>query len=236
MATHSSFPITVLLVEDEAAIRDVIRFALPTEAYNILEAADAKQAFSLLQKHRPDIIILDWMLPGDSGIKVMKTLKNYDGFHEIPIMMLTAKAEEDNKVSALENGADDYLTKPFSPAELMARIKALLRRRPYLSQKGTYCIADILVNTHTQQVSIENQLLHLSPIEYRLLTFLLSHPNRTYTRLQLIEHVWGMQSHISERTVDVEMRRVRLRLKPFGKHELIHTVRGSGYLFSQNIL
>jgi two-component system, OmpR family, phosphate regulon response regulator PhoB len=221
--------ITILVIEDEAAIRDLIAFALPQTNFIIYDAENAKQAELVLADHIPDIILLDWMLPEKTGIELIRWLKQEKLLSNIPVIMLTAKAEEESKIKGLEAGADDYITKPFSPKELMARIKAVLRRGPLVSPEGTIKIQKLVMNVDSHEVWIDNQAISLSPIEYRLLYFFVTHANRTYSREQLIIQVWGGNVYIDERTVDVQIRRLRDRLKPFGYERLIRTVRGLGY-------
>jgi len=223
--------INILVIEDEAAIRDMIRFSLPVDNFNMLDAESTNAAERLLADHIPDIIILDWMLPGKSGIDFIKWLKLQALLKDIPIIMLTARAEEENKIKGLEAGADDYITKPFSPAELIARIKSVLRRGPLIAPEGIIQVNALQLDANKHQVTIENKSVELSPIEYRLLYFFMTHPNKTYTRDQLITLIWGGNVYIDERTVDGQIRRLRDQLKPHGYHNLIKTVRGVGYQF-----
>lgn len=221
--------ISILVIEDETAIRDMIRFSLPLTQFDMTEAENTKQAEELLAKQVADIIILDWMLPGKSGIDFIKWLKQHTIYKDIPIVMLTAKAEEESKIKGLESGADDYITKPFSPQELIARIKAILRRGPLISPGGIIKVGSLKLNVNTHEVSVETVILPLTPIEYRLLYFFMTHANRTYSRDQLITQVWGGNVYIEERTVDVQIRRLRDRLREHNYHNLIKTVRGAGY-------
>lgn len=221
----------ILIVEDEITIRDMLRFALEPNGYEIIEADNAKSAEQLINKNIPHLILLDWMLPGLSGIEFAKRLKKNPTTQNIPIILLTARAEEDNKVKGLETGADDYITKPFSPRELIARIKTVLRRGPLISTDGLINIQNLQLNVQTKQLTINNAPVELTPIEYRLLHFFVTHAERIYSRDQLLDHIWGGENYIDERTVDVQIRRLRNRLKPYGYHVYIKTIRGSGYQF-----
>lgn len=223
---------TLLIVEDETAIRDMIRYALRAAPYELFEASDVPMAEKMLMTHRPALIVLDWMLPSKSGIDFVKWLKQQVLLRDIPIIMLTAKAEEENKVRALDAGADDYITKPFSPLELITRIKAVLRRGTLVQPNGIITVNELTLNAITHQVTLKSQPLALTPNEYRLLHFFMTHSDRVYSREQLLHYVWGFSSDINERSVDVQVRRLRDRLKPFKYHHLISTIRGSGYQFS----
>ena len=225
-------PKTLLIVEDETAIRDMIRYALNATSYELLEASDVPMAEKLLLTQTPNLILLDWMLPSKSGIDFIHWLKQSELWQHIPIIMLTAKAEEENKIRALNAGADDYITKPFSPLELITRIKTVLRRGPLLQTNDIIKIKDLILNTSTHQVTIQSQPLYLTANEYQLLHFFMSHIERVYSREQLLNYVWGINSDINERSVDVQIRRLRDRLKPFNYHHLINTIRGMGYKFS----
>lgn len=223
---------TVLIIEDEAAIRDMVRFAFPETEVKLLEAADTPEAELVLADQIPDIILLDWMLPSKSGIDFLKQLKKNDHCHNIPVIMLTAKAEEEYKIRGLSTGADDYVTKPFSPTELLARIGAVLRRGCLTSPDGRIEINGLTLNTDNHLVQANGKTISLSPLEYDLLHFFMRKQNRVYSRNQLIDHVWGGDAFINDRTVDVHIRRLRDKLKPTGHHELIKTVRGGGYQMS----
>lgn len=226
----------ILIVEDEEAIRDIIRFALTPAGFDILEARDVAVAEKILINHIPDIILLDWMLPDVSGIEFSNRLKRHSHTKHIPIIMLTAKAEEENKIKGLESGADDYVTKPFSPRELIARINTVLRRGLLVDTDGMIKIEKLSVDVNSHQVKIEDNLLVLTAIEYKLLYFFVTHPNRIYTREQLLNHVWGLNTDINERTVDVQVKRLRKQLKKYDCEHYIKTVRGSGYQFSGKIV
>ncbi len=223
----------ILIVEDEAAIRDMLQFALAPTGFEIIEAGDVAEAEKKLGNTLPDLILLDWMLPDISGVEFSKRLKRNPLTKNIPIIMLTAKAEEENKIKGLESGADDYVTKPFSPRELIARINTVLRRGPLVDTDGVIQFAKLSINVNNHQVKIGDQLLALTAIEYKLLYFFITHPNRIYTREQLLNHVWGLNTYINERTVDVQIKRLRKQLKTHGCDHYLKTVRGSGYQFSE---
>ncbi|WP_304986073.1 response regulator [Coxiella-like endosymbiont] len=224
---------TLLIIEDEGAIRDMIRFSLPTE-FRLIDAEDVTKAKKQLTNQLPDLILLDWMLPGKNGIEFIEWIKKQADFQDIPIIMLTAKAEEENKVKGLMTGADDYITKPFSPDELTARIKTVLRRGPLLSLSHEIKHQNIVINTAKHQITSNKELLVLSPIEYKMLYFFMKHPNKTYTRDQLITYIWGGNVYLDDRTVDVHIRRLRNKLKKHDCHHLIKTIRGTGYQFTTN--
>ena len=221
----------ILIVEDEQPIREMLRFALANAGFQTDEAVDAYQAQSLLQQRRPDLILLDLMLPGIGGLDFARRLRKQDATREVPIIMLTARADEDHKVQGLDSGADDYVTKPFSTRELLARINAVLRRRN--DNEGTVLRAgDLTIDTVGHRVSVAQETLSIGPTEYRLLRFLMAHPERVYSRSQLLDQVWGSDVYVEERTVDVHIRRLRKLLEPFAYDNLIQTVRGAGYRFS----
>ncbi|MCG3881590.1 phosphate regulon transcriptional regulator PhoB [Psychrobacter sp. Ps3] len=223
----------ILIVEDEPAIREMVMMTLEMAGFESLQAADISEAHQQVVDHRPALILLDWMLPGDkSGIDFCRMLKNDEILAEIPVIMLTAKSEEDSKVHGLDAGADDYMTKPFSTRELISRIKAVLRRSSALSSDRPIEIGALSLNPKSQRVTANDQVIDLGPTEYRLLAFFMSHPERAYTRPQLLDQVWGGNVYIEDRTIDVHIRRLRKLLKPFGCHTFIQTVRGTGYRFS----
>ncbi len=224
----------LLIVEDEAAIRDMIRFALPVEEFELMDAENTTQTVRLLADQIPDLIILDWMLPGKSGIDFIQWIKKQENLKDIPIIMLTAKAEEENKIMGLMSGADDYITKPFSPKELIARIKSVLRRGTLVSPNSEIKIRSLVLNTDNHKVSVGKDILPLTSMEYKMLYFFMRHPNKTYTRDQLITQIWGVSVYIDDRSVDVQIRRLRDKLKNHGCHDLIKSVRGVGYQFSQD--
>lgn len=226
---------TILVVDDESPIRDMLRVALEMAEYAVLEAADAQQAHSIIIDRRPDLVLLDWMLPGTSGIELARRLKREEVTSEIPIIMLTAKGEEDNKVQGLNVGADDYITKPFSPRELVARLKAVLRRTDSLSASEPIQVEGLCLDPTSHRVTINETPVQMGPTEYRLLEFFLTHKERVYTRSQLLDHVWGGNVYVEERTVDVHIRRLRKALALEGHDRFIQTVRGAGYRFSNKI-
>jgi two-component system phosphate regulon response regulator PhoB len=226
---------TILIVEDEGPIRDMIRFALESADFEVIESENTKAAEQLIVQRIPDLILLDWMLPGTSGIQFTRQLKSNPNTRDIPIILLSAKAEEDNKIKGLETGADDYITKPFSPRELIARIRTVLRRGILITSTGVIRVDDLEINTLTHQVTIQNTLIELAPIEYKLLYFFLTHQNRVYTREQLLDHIWGGENYIDDRTVDVQIRRLRSRLKSHGYDSYIKTVHGTGYQFKGEV-
>lgn len=226
---------TVLIVEDEAAIRDMMSVALEMAGYTCLEAASTQEAHAMIVDHKPSLILLDWMLPGSSGIEFARRLKRDDLTAEIPIIMITAKAEEDNKVQGLEAGADDYITKPFSPRELVARLKAVLRRSTPAGIEAPIEVNGLVLDPVCHRITANDEPLAMGPTEYRLLQFFMTHQERAYSRTQLLDQVWGGNVYVEERTVDVHIRRLR---KALGEdHEqLIQTVRGTGYRFSTKVM
>lgn len=230
---------TILLIEDEAAIRQMLIFALEAEGFHVSEASTAEKAWSLLvqcekeQLDYPELILLDWMLPGASGLDFSKRLKRHTATAKIPVIMLTARGEEDDRVRGLESGADDYVVKPFSPRELIARIKAVLRRRSGESVEEILQIGVIKMDLLNHQVLVKGEEVKLGPTEYKLLKFFLQNKNRVFTRAQLLDSVWGHQVVLEERTVDVHIRRLRKALAKVDAESQIQTVRGAGYRLSQ---
>ncbi|RTR05696.1 phosphate regulon transcriptional regulator PhoB [Halomonas nitroreducens] len=222
---------TVLIVDDEAPIREMIAVALEMADYRVLEADNAQTAHAMVVDHQPDLVLLDWMMPGTSGIELARRLKREESTAELPIIMLTAKGEEDNKIQGLESGADDYITKPFSPRELVARLKAVLRRATPRGVEDPVEVDGLMLDPVSHRVSVDGQSLEIGPTEYRLLQFFMTHQERAYTRGQLLDQVWGGNVYVEERTVDVHIRRLR---KALGEphQQLIQTVRGTGYRFS----
>jgi len=219
----------VLVVEDEPQIQELLAVNLEHAGHRVRRAASAEEAEAAIRAALPDVVVLDWMLPGESGLSFARRLRGDARTRELPIVMLTARAMESDKISGLEAGADDYLTKPFSPRELNARIKAVLRRRaPQLSGDSVE-IEGLRLDPATHRVSAGSERIALSPSEFKLLHFLLTHPGRVYSRAQLLDHVWGDHVYIEERTVDVHIRRLRKALEPTGHQRLIDTVRGAGY-------
>ena len=226
----------ILIVEDEPAIREMIVMTLEMAGFDSLQAADVSEAHQQVVDHRPALILLDWMLPGDkSGVDFCRMLKNDELLSEIPVIMLTAKGEEDSKVHGLDAGADDYMTKPFSTRELISRIKAVLRRSSALSSDKPIEIGNLSLDTKSQRVTAAGKVIEVGPTEYRLLAFFMSHPERAYTRTQLLDQVWGGNVYIEDRTIDVHIKRLRTLLRPHECDKLIQTVRGTGYRFSSFI-
>ncbi|MDF1760671.1 MAG: phosphate regulon transcriptional regulator PhoB [Coxiellaceae bacterium] len=223
---------TVLIVDDEQSIRNMLRYALQIAGFEVIEAEECSAAKKQIQMSSPDIILLDWMLPGTSGIEFAKQLKASKNTSDIPIILLTAKAEEDSKVEGLNTGADDYVIKPFSPRELIARIHAVLRRGPLEHPDGTVRIRDLTIHMDEHKVEYRGEAMKFGPLEYRLLCFFITHQDRVYSRDQLLSHVWGNDAYLDERTVDVHIRRLRKRLSTCGYDDLIETVHGIGYRFT----
>lgn len=224
---------TLLIIEDEEHIRDMIKLSLQIEGFEVAEAENAAQADIYLNQQLPDLILLDWMLPGINGVEYVKKLRKNPTTMTIPIIMLTAKAEETSKIQGLNTGVDDYVTKPFSPRELIARIKAVLRRGVLVSTAGMIQIKELTININTQEVYIANKLLKLTPLEFKLLYLFAKNQDRIFTREQLLNQVWGMDAIVNDRTVDVQIRRLRDVLRPFNYHHLIKTIHGTGYKFSE---
>lgn len=222
----------ILVVEDEDGIREMIGFALQREGYELLEAADVEAARIHVADDRPDLILLDWMLPGTSGVDYARELKSQATTRDIPIIMVTARTESEDTVRGLNVGADDYITKPFSFSELIARIHAVMRRALPGGDSECIEVANLRVDTASQRVTVDEQQVRLGPTEYRLLHFFVSHPERVYTREQVLDRVWGQNVYVEERTVDVHIRRLRKALAPFNCDGMIQTVRGSGYRLS----
>ena len=225
-------PATVLVVEDEPAIQELICAALQHAGHKALRADSAEAAMRLVNEALPDVVLLDWMLPGMSGIQYARRLRADERTGDLPIILLTARGGEHDKVAGLESGADDYLTKPFSPRELLARIKAVLRRRAPQMTEDCVEVEGLRVDPVTHRVSGNGRMLELGPTEFRLLHFLMTHPERVHSRSILLDRVWGDHVFVEERTVDVHIRRLRAWLEQTGHDRLIQTVRGSGYRFS----
>ena len=226
-------PATVLVVEDEPAIQELIAFNLKQAGHIVMAAPSAELASRMIKDALPDLILLDWMLPGMSGIEFARKLKG-DGYTKaIPVIMLTARGEEQDKVKGLETGADDYVTKPFSPRELNARIKAVLRRRAPQMTDEQVEMSGLALDPITHRVTGAGTAVDLGPTEFRLLHFLMTHPERVHSRAQLLDSVWGNQVYVEERTVDVHIRRLRRALEPTQHDALVQTVRGAGYRLSQ---
>lgn len=223
---------TVLVVDDDAAIREMIRMALESNGYAVLEAGNTITARQSLETGEPDIVLLDWMLPGQSGYEFTRSLRRKPASNNIPVIMLTARDREEEKIAALEAGADDYISKPFSVKELLARIKAVLRRSETESDDDVLKMGGLELDKTSHRVTAANAPLKLSPMEYQLLLVFMQNPERVYSRAQLIDRLRGSDGDIEERTIDVHIRRLRKVLEPSGHHHLIQTVRGSGYRFS----
>jgi two-component system, OmpR family, phosphate regulon response regulator PhoB len=225
----------VLVVEDEAPIRTMLRRALEQEGFRVAEAGTVAAAREQIAEARPDLILLDWMLPGVSGVAFAQELKANPALADIPLVMVTARTEEEDKVRALNLGADDYVTKPFSFPELTARMRAVLRRATPGGARERLEAGGLLVEPASQRVSVGGAEVRLGPTEYKLLLFLISRPDRVFTREQVLDRVWGQGVYVEERTVDVHIRRLRKALEPFGCDRLVQTVRGSGYRFSATV-
>jgi two-component system phosphate regulon response regulator PhoB len=224
----------ILLVEDEPAIQELLAFNVMQCGFQAIQAGDANSALAHIARELPDLILLDWMLPGTSGIDLARRLRADQRTRNIPIIMLTARTDERDKVLGLESGADDYITKPFSPRELMARIRAVLRRRAPEMSDETVSAEGLELSPTTHRVTAKGGNVELGPTEFRLLHFFMTHPERVYSRSQLLDQVWGDHVFVEERTVDVHIRRLRQALEPSGLDGLVQTVRGSGYRFSCN--
>jgi len=224
--------LTILVVEDEDAIRAMLMMVLEQAGYTAIAAADAEDAQKIVHENLPDLILLDWMLPGISGAEWARRLKKEQIYRELPIILLTARGEEEDKVKGLEIGADDYITKPFSPKELVARIRAVLRRSGKMQGLAQIVLGDLVLDTEQHRLSIGERQLDVSPTEFRLMQFFMTHPDKVYNRAQLLDQVWGRSVYIEERTVDVHIRRLRKILGEYGKEDLVQTVRGFGYRFS----
>jgi two-component system phosphate regulon response regulator PhoB len=224
-------PLNILIVEDEPAIQELIAVNLEGAGHHVLRAADSEQAQAVLRQTLPDLVLLDWMLPGQSGLAIARRLRAGARTRNIPIIMLTAKSAEQDTVMGLEAGADDYLAKPFSPRELLARIKAVLRRRAPQRTDEAVEVRGLRLDPGAHRVSGNGVALELGPTEFRLLHFFMTHAERVHSRAQLLDQVWGDQVYIEERTVDVHIRRLRQALAASGHDTLIETVRGSGYRF-----
>ncbi len=222
----------ILVVEDEAPIREMVCFVLEQNGYQPIEADDYDAAIARLVEPFPDLVLLDWMIPGGSGIQVIKHMKRDSQLREIPVMMLTARGEEEDRVKGLETGADDYLTKPFSPKELVARVKAILRRISPMAVDDLIAMNGLTLDPASHRVTSNENPLEMGPTEFKLLHFFMTHPERVYSREQLLNYVWGENVYVEDRTVDVHIRRLRKALEADGHDKMIQTVRGTGYRFS----
>jgi len=222
---------SVLVVEDEPSIQELIAVNLARHGHSVKRAATAEEAYRAVAAALPDVILLDWMLPDSPGPAITRKLRGDPRTREVPIIMLTARAGEDDKVAGLEAGCDDYITKPFSPRELEARIQAVLRRRAPELSKDAVEVEGLVLNPATRSVTGSGEKLHMSPTEFELLHFFMTHRDRVYTRSQILDQVWGDHVFIEDRTVDVHIRRLRDALSPTGHGTLVETVRGAGYRF-----
>ena len=222
----------ILIVDDEAAIREMIAIALDLAGFDTIEAEDAIAAHHKIVDERPSLVLLDWMLPGMTGIELCRRLKRDETLSEIPVIMLTARGDEDHKIQGLDSGADDYITKPFSTRELVSRIKAVLRRASALSGEKMIEAEGLVLDPVSHRVTANENPIEMGPTEYRLLAFFMSHQERAYSRTQMLDQVWGGNVYVEDRTIDVHIRRLRKALEPFGYDRFIQTVRGTGYRFS----
>lgn len=225
----------VLVVEDEAPIRDMVRFALERAEFVVAEAEEVQAARLAIAERRPDLILLDWMMPGASGVEFARELRNDPNMRDLPIIMLTARSEREDTIRALNLGCDDYIAKPFSTAELIARINAVMRRSVPGGVDEKIEVGELVVDAASQRVTVAGESVRLGPTEYRLLHFFVSNPERVYTREQVLDRVWGQNVYVEERTVDVHIRRLRKALAPHGYSDHVQTVRGTGYRFSSKV-
>jgi len=226
---------TILVVEDEAAIREMLNYSLGRAGFEVQEAADTRQAQDLINNQPPDLILLDWMLPGTSGVDLAQKLRQNPRTRELPIILLTARGEEENKIRGLQAGADDYITKPFSVQELIARIRAVMRRSVVQASEEVLQFGDLSLDTRSHRVLANEKPVELGPTEFRLLQFFMAHAERVFSRGQLLDQVWGNHVYIEERTVDVHIRRLRRALETYQCDKYIQTVRGAGYRFSEQV-
>lgn len=225
----------ILIVEDEPAIRQLVQHTLDNAGFEVLQAPDAEQARSLIHQSPPDLVLMDWMLPGASGIELTRDLKSDKVTRDIPVIMLTARGDEDDKVRGLDSGAEDYISKPFSPKEMVARIRAVLRRVSPHATDEAVTVGDLKLDPASHRVTCKGAIIEMGPTEFRLLHFFMTHQDRVYSRTRLLDRVWGTNVYIEERTVDVHIRRLRKALEPFGVDRLVQTVRGAGYRFSPDV-
>ena len=223
----------ILIVEDESAIREMLRMALEQDGYEVVEAGDSAQALELVPRDSFVLLLIDWMLPGMSGVELTRRLKNDEYTRHIPVIVLTARGEEEDKVRGLDAGADDYVTKPFSTRELLARIKAVIRRAAPEAGEEVIEVNGLSLDPSSHRVLANGDSLDMGPTEFRLLHFFMTHPERVYSRGQLLDRVWGGNVYVEERTVDVHIRRLRKALSPHAHDRMIQTVRGAGYRFSK---
>lgn len=225
----------ILIVDDERAIREMIGLALQQAGYRYLEASNAHEAELAIRENHPDLVLLDWMMPGLNGAEFARRLRRQERTRTLPIIMVTAKTEEEDKIQGLDSGADDYLAKPFSTGELIARIRALIRRSTSSNDSETLEWAGLMLDTASHRVKADSLEIDLGPTEFRLLKFFMEHPERVFSREQVLNHVWGDNVFIEDRTVDVHIRRLRKALESSGHDKLIQTVRGAGYRFSKTL-
>ncbi|MCM8595995.1 phosphate regulon transcriptional regulator PhoB [Accumulibacter sp.] len=228
MKRHESSAAQVLVVEDDRGIQELLRFTLVCAGYRPICAGSAEDAETVLRETLPDIAVIDWMLPGQSGLSLTRRLRRDRRTSGLPIILLTARGEEADRVAGLEGGADDYVVKPFSPKELAARVHAVLRRCTPELAKGKLSVGPVELDTVSHEARVAGQRVNLTPTEFRLLRFLIANPGRVYSRQQLLDHVWGDQVYVEDRTVDIHIRRLRVALGPAGE-QVIETVRGAGY-------
>lgn len=226
---HGGAKPTILVVEDEAALLALLRYNLERQGFHVEEATDGQEALIRIAEAKPDLVLLDWMLPAMSGIEVCRQIRRRPATRDLPVIMVTARTEDQDAVRALDTGADDYIAKPFAVEALLARIRALLRRSANVPAKGSIGYLDLAMDQDAHRVTRNGRALHLGPTEYRLLEFFLSHPRRVFTREQLLDAVWGRDIHVELRTVDVHIRRLRKAINNEGEADLIRTVRSAGY-------
>lgn len=225
----------ILIVDDEPAIREMVAFALRKGEFEPVHAGDGREAQAAIADRVPDLILLDWMLPGASGLELARRWRREDLTRDVPIIMLTARGEENDRVGGLEAGVDDYVVKPFSARELLARIRAVMRRSREDDEDGSVSVGALRIDGAAHRVYAGQEPIAIGPTEYRLLHFFMTHPERVYTRSQLLDHVWGGSVYVEERTVDVHIRRLRKTLEPTRLDNMVQTVRGSGYRFSASV-
>ena len=229
MSSASSLKPSVLIVEDEAALVELLSYNLEKNGFRTSIARDGEEAILAIAETKPDLVLLDWMLPYVSGIEICRRLRRDPETRELPIILLTARGEEGDRIRGLDSGADDYIVKPFSPSELIARVKAVIRRARPIFDKDALSYADIVMDLASHRVSRGDQSIKLGPTEFRLLRFLLERPGRVFEREQLLDHVWGQDAEIEPRTVDVHIRRLRMAINLPGSPDVIRTVRSAGY-------
>ena len=223
---------TVLIVDDEAAIREMVSLALETAKFNVLEASDSQEGRAIIIDSQPDVVLLDWMMPGTTGLELLRRLRRDPLTEKIPVILLTAKTSEDSKITGLDSGADDFISKPFSPKELVSRIRAVIRRATVTEPSEPIKVGEMLFDPESHRVSICDEPVEIGPTEYRMLQFFLTHQERVYSRDQILDHVWGPNIYLDERTVDVHIRRLRKAISVAGHEKYVQTVRGAGYRFS----